>query len=249
MLFFQKHIIIITDPFENVGEQPVMKKCPQCNSVFGDDVHFCLNDGTQLVAENFSLPSDDDFEAATIIRHDPMVVNLAGENAAPELPIYQNPPVETIIVEKPVRSKNPLIFLGIGLLLGGALVLTALVSAKYFYQSDNGTNVKINPSGEPDANKPVKASPTAAPLNVNKASQKHELQTDRDDDEFNGRVIAVNAYVRSAPGRSSDETDVLPIDDRLNIERRENENSPWYFVTCEHGTSGWMHGNTIEFTK
>ncbi len=46
-----------------------------------------------------------------------------------------------------------------------------------------------------------------------------------------------------------DEIDVLPVDDRITIERRENEKSPWYYVTCEHGASGWMHGNTIEFTQ
>ena len=68
-------------------------------------------------------------------------------------------------------------------------------------------------------------------------------------DKFNGRVIMLNAYVRSAPSKSANKVDILPMDDRINIERRENANSPWYYVTCEHGTSGWMHGDTIEFTQ
>jgi len=78
---------------------------------------------------------------------------------------------------------------------------------------------------------------------------KHAVRTDDADDEFNGRVITLNAYVRSQPSRTAREIDVLPIDDRLEIEERENENSPWFEVTCEHGTKGWMHGNTIEFTR
>jgi hypothetical protein len=39
------------------------------------------------------------------------------------------------------------------------------------------------------------------------------------------------------------------MNDRIDIIRRENENSPWYQIECEHGTGGWMHGDTIEFTQ
>ena len=70
----------------------------------------------------------------------------------------------------------------------------------------------------------------------------------RPNEDFNGRVIAQNAYVRAAPRSSSNQVDILPVDDRIEIERRENADSPWYYVTCEHGIGGWMHGNTIEFT-
>ncbi len=225
-----------------------MKRCPQCSSVYEDDVSFCLNDGILLVEENFSLPSAaSDYEAETIIRHDPIVVNIPGENQLPPPNVYQNPPVETIIIEKPARRKNPLIFLIIGLLLGGVLVLTTLFAARSFLQKDNVNTVKITQTVETNANKTVKISPTETPLSVNEMSRKHEMRTSADDNEFNGRVIAQNAYVRSSPNRSSEEKDVLPVDDRINIERRDNENSPWYYVTCEHGTSGWMHGNTIEY--
>ncbi len=224
-----------------------MKRCPQCSSVYGDDVSFCLNDGKPLVAENFSLPSaGGDYEAETIIRHDPIVVNIPGENQSPPH-IYQTPPVETVIIEKPARRRNPLMFLIIGLLLGGVLVLATLLLARNFFQTNDGNTVKTTPSIQTNSNQTVKISPTETPLNINEMSQKHEMRTSADDDAFNGRVIAQNAYVRSSPSRSSEETDVLPVDDRINIERRENENSPWYYVTCEHGTSGWMHGNTIEY--
>ena len=71
----------------------------------------------------------------------------------------------------------------------------------------------------------------------------------KSDEDFNGRVIVENANVRSAPSASASQVDILPDGDRITIERRENATSPWYYVTCEHGISGWMHGNTIEFTN
>jgi len=74
-------------------------------------------------------------------------------------------------------------------------------------------------------------------------------QSESDDKKYNGRVITLNAYVRSAPDQFAPEVDVLPLDDRLIIGKRASANSPWYRVTCEHGTKGWIHGNTVEFTK
>lgn len=227
-----------------------MKRCPQCNNVYEDDVQYCLNDGAGLVKQTFALPSDaDDFEAETVIRHDPIIVDLSAGQIPPEPIIYRNPPVETVIVEKGAKRKNPAMFLILGLILGGGLVLATLLLARSFYQNDNSNTVEINETVESNSNESIKISPVETPLDIENSSQKHETRTSADDAEFNGRVIAINAYIRTSPSRSSDETDVLPVDDRTNIERRENENSPWYYVICEHGTSGWMHGNTIEFTQ
>jgi len=97
--------------------------------------------------------------------------------------------------------------------------------------------------------------PSAENRNENKsslteaASLKHAQPTAADAEEFNGRVIARNAYVRASPSKSAAQIDVLPLNDRINIERREDESSPWFYVSCEHGTKGWMHGDTIEFTR
>lgn len=225
-----------------------MKRCPQCNNVYEDDLQYCLNDGAGLITQTFTMPSDaEDFEAETVIRHAPVIVDLSAENISPEPIIYRNPPVEPVIVEKPAKRKNPAMFLILGLILGGGLVLATLLLARSFYQNDN-TN-KINRISRTNSNESIKTSPDETSPDIDKLSQKHETRTGADDEEFNGRVIALNAYIRASPSRNSDETDVLPVDDRINIERRENENSPWYSVTCEHGTSGWMHGNTIEFTQ
>lgn len=221
-----------------------MKRCPQCNSVFSDENIYCLNDGTVLVEENFALPSEaDDFEAETIIRNDPVVVDLSDRKTEPI--IQRTNPVETIVVKQPAKPKNAVIFLILGLMLGGGLVLATLLLARTFYQTDDNKTVKVNKI----SNKAEPNSPTPTPLDIDKMSQKHETRTTADDEDFNGRVIALNAFVRASPSRNSDEIDVLPIDDRINIEKREDESSPWFYVTCEHGTSGWMHGNTIEYTR
>ena len=221
-----------------------MKRCPQCNSVYGDENLYCLNDGTVLVEETFVLPSEaNDFEAETIIRQEPVVVDLSDRKTEPI--VCQNPPVETIVVKQPAKSRNAAIFLVVGLLLGGGLVLATLLLARTFYQTGDNKTVKVNKV----SNKAETNSPTPTPLDIDKLAQKHETRTSADNEDFNGRVIALNAFVRASASRNSDEIDVLPIDDRLNIEKREDESSPWFHVTCEHGTSGWMHGNTIEFTR
>lgn len=230
-----------------------MKRCPQCNSVFDDTLIYCTNDGMPLTQEIFVLPSESspiDAEEETVIHHNPINVNIPNTPAPTEQFNYQIPPtanVVPVIIEKPRNTWKNLLFLILGLILGGGLVLAAVIFGVFLYQNKTSQTTVITNRNPPiNSTQNTKSSPTATPIT---ASAKHENRTDESDDKFNGRVITLNAYVRSSPNRNSKETDVLPIDDRLNIEERENENSPWYRVTCEHGTNGWMHGNTIEFTR
>jgi hypothetical protein len=229
-----------------------MKRCPQCNSVFDDSQVFCANDGTSLIEETFVLPSEASpvDEEITVIHHEPPVtIDIHHPNQPPtEKFIYPPQPVETVIpvvIEKRRNTGKYLLFLFLGLVLGGGLVAAGVLFAVYLSQNrtsevSNTANRSAPVTATPTPNR----TPTATPFT---ASAKHETRTDAPDDEFNGRVISLNAYVRSQPSRNSKEIDVLPVDDRLEIEERENENSPWFRVTCEHGTSGWMHGNTIEY--
>jgi len=233
-----------------------MKRCPQCNSVFADALEYCTNDGTPLVEETFILPSENspvDDEEITVVHHAPVTIDIPNNSApAPtEQFNYQiPPPAETIIpviVEKPRNTGKYLMFLVLGSILGGGLVLAAVLFAVFLYQNKppqtgNTANRNVQINSAPTSK--TMLTPTPTPVT---ASAKHEKRTEASDDDFNGRVITLNAYVRASPSRSSKEIDVLPIDDRLTIDEREDENSPWFHVTCEHGTSGWMHGNTIEY--
>lgn len=232
-----------------------MKRCPQCNSVFDDSLVYCTNDGAVLVEETFVLPSEmsqPDDEEITIVHHPPVNVTIPNQNApAPtEQFNYQTaPPAETVvpvIIDKRRNTGKYVLFLVLGLVLGGSLVLAAVLLSMYLFQTRT-TQISVNQNKPANSAPNVKETPTAtAPPTPN---SKHEKPTDAPDDDFNGRVIAQNAYVRSSPSKTAKQIDVLPVGDRLEIEERENENSPWYRVTCEHGTAGWMHGNTIEFAR
>lgn len=230
-----------------------MKKCPQCQNLFPDETQYCLNDGQLLIPEALPLPSEVGFgdEEDTLIRHEPIVVDLSAVNAPPA----ETPPVENITIIRPVEAKSnfgkSIAFLIIGLLLGGTLVLATLLLTRSFYRNNNSNNPStlsnVNSAQTPDNDTPkVVDSPANKLAAVN---PEHQKKTGVSDDEFNGRVKSLNAYVRSAADRNSAQVDVLPVNDRLTIINRENSNSAWYFVVCEHGVSGWMHGNTIEYTK
>lgn len=232
-----------------------MKKCPQCNNVYSDETQYCLNDGAVLVEESFTLPTETDVEEDTIIRHDPIIVDFARTNAPTEAFNYQTPPVQpTVIVERQRNTGKYLLFLVIGLLLGGSLVLATLFFARSSNQSDSAGKTNKNQTekvvtSNKNSNFPNNANVSQNLTNALEASNIHADKTAADDDEFNGRVITLNAFVRSAPSKNAAQIAVLPQDDRIDISERESPNSPWYKVVCEHGTSGWMHGDTIEFTK
>lgn len=226
-----------------------MKKCPQCNSVFDDVLTYCANDGTELIEENLILPSDSspvDDEEDTLINRDSIVIKIPETELPTEEFSTNLPPTEQvvpIVIEKQRNTGKNLLFLIAGLIIGGGLVLATL-GFVWFISQKNAEQTNENRPANTESNRETIAAETPQT-----ASAKHENRTDETDDEFNGRVISLNAYIRSAPDRDSGETDILPVNDRLNIIRRENENSPWYYVACEHGTSGWIHGNTIEFTR
>lgn len=207
-----------------------MKTCPKCNSAFTPDNIYCLNDGTTLVTEDFVLPSSfTSEEEETVVRSVPIVV----DNYTPPPPAAPIP-VQNLTPSAPRRSfLKYLVFLIVGLILGVALVLGALALI-----ADRLGDKSVN------VNSPVNSKPTATAPVVN---ERHLARNKtRDDDEFNGLVDTENANVRAAP--NSGVQDVMPKNDRINIIEREDPTSPWYRVMCEHGVTGWMHGNTIKFS-
>ena len=228
-----------------------MKKCPQCNSVYSDDFFYCSNDGTDLIAENLSLPTQNDgIEAETVIRRDPIIVNVSRPETALPPPDFNTPYIPQAappVIEKTPRSRNYAVFLFLGLLLGGGLVLATLLAAGYFFKP-NETEKNVRVSTVQNRNTETVNTGRNSEIDESADDVHRRKDADKPDGDFNGRVIMLNAYVRSAPAPNARQVDILPVDDRINIERREHSNSPWYYVSCEHGISGWMHGNTIEFT-
>lgn len=191
-----------------------MKKCPQCNSVYSFDTNFCLNDGVPLVEDSFQVPTQVfPAEEETVVNKKPVFV----------------PPPPPIPVKETKRGSGfgkSFLFLTIGLVLGGIVVLGILFAVI--------SNMKKRDTASNNAN-------TNSSEFV--ADNRHKtLNKTRKDSEFNGYVLSENANLRSAPNSSS--LEILPQNDRLEILEREGT---WYKVRCEHGSSGWMHGNTIRF--
>lgn len=214
-----------------------MKRCPQCSRVYQEDIQFCLDDGTALIGEDGFTQSD---EEETVIHHDPITIDLNPPTPQPQV-VYQTvqPPVQAVS-----PGRNPLLFLLLGLAIGGGLVLAAMLLARSIYR-DAAT--PANSTTPTPMQTPL---PSPSPSKTIESTTEHDKpDPNADEDELNGRVISANAYVRSAPNADAPIVDMLPVDDRLNIGTRAKPNSPWYEVTCEHGTTGWMHGNTIEFAE
>lgn len=227
-----------------------MKKCPQCNSVFDDNLIYCTHDGTSLAQENFTIPSDfhqNEREEETVIRREPVRIDVTEPNVLRVPSQNQVPPTENsapIVVVKRRNTGKYLLFLLLGLFLGGSLVLGTLYFSQNYYRSNN-TNVAVN-SAPNNSNRDIKT-PTPSPAPTPNAE--HLIKTSAYDEDFNGRVIVSNANIRNGASINAAPITLLPADDRLTIERRASVESPWYYVTCEHETSGWMHGDTIEFTQ
>lgn len=231
MLFSLKRIIIIANERENHRKTITMKKCPQCNKVFEDSLVYCTDDGTALIADNFVLPSESgefETEEETLIHHEPIKIEIP--HPLPPTPQinFQIPAsgnVIPIVVEKQRNTGKYLLTLIIGLVLGSVLVAGIFVLILSQIRSSGNENIPIE--------------------KVQTSTGKHnERNKTRKDSEFNGFVLNENVNLRNAPNSSV--LDTLPKNDRLEIVERENL---WYRVICEHGTGGWMHGNTIRFNE
>lgn len=230
-----------------------MKRCPQCNSVFEDEKAFCTEDGTALVVETFSLPSDfvpednDDDEQETILRYKPEGFEISNPSIPeqPEVNPYAPSHANTPEPQKPNRGcfKYGLI-LGIGSIIGGGLVL-AMLGIGYVY-----LNSQTNGNGNANRKRTIESTPTEKPKPTPQSEKSHTKRNkNADEQKLNGRVIKSRAILRSSPDSGAKRVDRLPRNDRLEIIKRKSKTSKWYQVECEHGSRGWVDGYSIEFTN
>jgi hypothetical protein len=87
-----------------------MKRCPQCNSVFDDRQDFCANDGSALIDEHFVLPSEasaNDTEEETVVRHEPIRIEIPNTVLPAEAPENQLPPTPQAFLLFQNRNSNP----------------------------------------------------------------------------------------------------------------------------------------------
>ena len=223
-----------------------MKRCPQCQNMFDDENSFCLNDGTVLIPD---LPHTIAYSPPTIPHQASFVVDLSPESEIPT----QFTPIPSVSAPNQTAKKssgNYAVPLLIGLLLGGAVAAAAFFIIKSLDEKPVAVAVNSNASKNQNSKNPSVNEENDKFQRTEKSSNTNSADKVREENEkYNGRVIMTNAYIRSAPDVYANELETIPLDERITIGKRESPNSPWYRVTCEHGTSGWMHGNTIEFTK
>lgn len=230
--------------------------------VFEDEKRFCGTDGTTLVGEPFSLPSnyqsqDIDDEQETLIRARPIDLGFSEEFSEPppigedSIPLIQVDEPDQAPPPKPQKPKGKFLkyfaMLMVGLLVGGGFVLGAL-GLGYFYISNQPQNESTqNPGETPRSEDPSKSSTPSKEI-VNDVDHSNR-NPNADEEKLNGSVIRAKVFVRSRPDRTSAKAGMVPRNDRLEIIKREDDSSPWYEIKCEHGVRGFMHGNTIRFTK
>ena len=161
-------------------------------------------------------------------------------------------------------------------LIGGLLVLATIVAMNYMKPDTVAVlaNIPVNAPSIRNSNivnsKPENTNETTAnyegiPTSAKKSEKtKTNQQVEAEKNEeisssdsraklkkkrFNGRVIMMNAIVRSSPSMYAPEVYVISYDEPIKIGKSAGGNNPWFRVRTESGATGWMHGNTIEFIK
>src|SRR4051794_31079063 len=116
-----------------------MKQCPKCSEVYSDQLQFCMIDGNPLVkvSEDETAPPapavDDDYD--TVINPARIVIDIPVPAPAPE-PVYPDalPPQP----EPPGRRVNVIAVLIAGTIIGGLLVLVAILVFALVFKDRSG---------------------------------------------------------------------------------------------------------------
>ncbi|HEX8846067.1 MAG TPA: hypothetical protein VF791_15560 [Pyrinomonadaceae bacterium] len=186
-----------------------MKRCPACNTTYGDEQNFCLNDGTTLVSE---ATGSYDYGTPT--------ANLPhGRNAAPTEVMYATPTAPPMqpapMYAPPVQQKRsplPWILVGAVLLIGAAVAVFFLTrnSGGDGGSTASGTTTTGNTStGNRGTNTSATPTPTASGINYSSP-----------DGRFG--ITLPPGFSQFVSQKQTQPTPVGPID--LNILQSENPN-------------------------
>lgn len=248
-----------------------MNRCPQCQYLFDKHISRCPNDRSFLMPD---LPPTVEY-INPYVSNPTLIKTMAFPRFAPVPPVNEAQPPR----KKPDNYAGFLLVgLLLGCITIASLFVIVRffsnagnnVSAAVPRNVDNPSkgnaqtkpandeikpaNAEPNRSSESAAvNKPVNAQTPEKPANV--YPPKDTLPAANTDvykkpvNNFNGRVIMMNAFLRSAPDMNAPEVTVLPLSSPITIGKQASPNSPWFRVKSEDGAVGWMHGNTIEYTR
>ncbi|MFN0277396.1 MAG: SH3 domain-containing protein [Pyrinomonadaceae bacterium] len=243
-----------------------MKQCPRCNEVYSEQLQFCLNDGSSLIEFR---NSDDGPE--TVARNTPIVINLDDAQTGQSSNQSQRSQTDQ------ASSKKGFGLLLAGVAIGGVLVLVTIFAMSFMQKSDavtrqgnissgdptiKNTNIAVSKTENTDVTKTDNedTSTNAKKSGKSKPTEKEVSESDKENSSvesktklkrkgFNGRVIMMNAIIRSSPSMYAPEIYVVGYDESIKIGKSAGGNNPWFRVTTSNGSTGWMHGNTIEFVR
>ncbi len=149
-----------------------MKKCLQCEQLYGDDTNFCLTDGSTLVSVSDSFISESDMptivrEAAPTVYNPAQTQSSYGQNQPPS---YSGalfvPPVSSA---PPEKSRTLLIAALVGLI---ALVAGGAIVGLVMYGLSSSDNKNTNAAG--NTNSADKTSKSPSPEQTTDADERAE---------------------------------------------------------------------------
>lgn len=231
-----------------------MKKCLQCDQVYGDDTNFCLSDGSTLTSVNNSFASQ--AETPTVISGAPFqpTVSYQTKNAA-----------------EPKKSRTLLIAALVGFV---ALVVVGAVVGAVVYGVFNSKPSNASIANVANSDNRSKQNSTAEHKEDNTAenlkAQQEKLEKDRKKLEDERKALEAKKKETAPTPATSDATTAAIIDPPTNIRATPNgsiicvmrqrgtivnilgstgvrdNNGTWYY-TDACGKQGVIHSSQIRF--
>jgi hypothetical protein len=240
-----------------------MKKCLQCEQIYGDETNFCLSDGAALVSVSGSFTAPG--ETPTVFSGSPAPTNFP---AAPFIP-----PAASTAPRPAGKSNALLIIAGVGifvLLAGGALIALVMYSLNSAGKPDANPAVS-NANDEPNKNASSRQKSDGDEAAENLKKQPEKLDKDRRKlEEERRRLETQKTPPTPAPTVSGSVTTAVIIDPPSNIRATPNgavicvarsrgtivnilgstgvadNNGTWYY-TDYCGARGVIHSTQIRF--
>lgn len=243
-----------------------MKKCLQCEQVYGDETNFCLSDGATLVSVSDSFTSETPtvYSAAPHTTTAPTV--YSGSQFAPSqfpLPVsYQSAPPEA------KKSQTVLIALVVGffaLVIGGAVVGLVMYGLS---KSGNANSANVSNSAE-KSNKNSQSEQKSDNENIAQNLKQQQDKLARDKQKLEDERKALEEKKKQTPPPPPSSRTATIIDPPTNIRLSPNgtilcvvrqrtsvnilgstnvsdNNGTWYY-TDACGRQGMIHSSQIRF--
>jgi hypothetical protein len=238
-----------------------MKKCLQCEQVYGDETNFCLSDGSTLVSVSNSFTS----ETPTVYGGVPLPTVQSNAPFVPPVSYQNAAPPET------KKSNTVLIALVVGffaLVIGGAVVGLAM----YALSNSGNVNVANVSNSDSKSNKNASAEQKSDNQNLAQNLKQQQDKLDRDKQKLEDERKALEDKKKQTPSPPqpppSSRTATV-IDPPTNIRLSPNgtvlcvvkqrttvnilgstgvtdNNGTWYY-TDACGRQGMIHSSQIRF--